>query len=366
MKISKLIFTNQNSMKKVCKLLIFTLLPQLAAAQYEKILNDPDIIWAAELDLTFRLRATNEDTVPPNDIFFWKNFDPKNPDLPRADGELLIEKMFAAADAGEWTAWHLGDSSYQILPKDFFDLHDTMIVYDVETLEESVQAVSNKFYPTEFDDLRVRQLLFFDEKLGEFGLHTFAVAPVMTKYNFRILETGGTEQDLLFNYIPFWLKLPEFSKKKSRQQPSVNDPDILWAAQLKTRGISPELEKLRTLKDFKPPVMQRLLDRFTNDPKYAATDPLGTPMTFLERKNLCFDRDTVITFDPETYEEKITVANRDIKIERVKRLRLVQNWFWDERKKRLVIRLEKFAPLLEVEWMEGRFSYDLPIFYRRL
>ena len=55
--------------------------------------------------------------------------------------------------------------------------------------------------------------------------------------------------------------------------------------------------------------------------------------------------DTVVTFDPETYEEAVKVVSNDLNIDNIHELRLVQTWFWDERKSRLYIHLDAVAPL---------------------
>jgi hypothetical protein len=72
----------------------------------------------------------------------------------------------------------------------------------------------------------------------------------------------------------------------------------------------------------------------------------------------------VVTFDPETYEEKVMVENHSITAESLYRLRLVENWFWDERKKRLKVQLVRFAPMLEVRDDMDNYRFDRPLLYR--
>ncbi|MCC6462080.1 MAG: hypothetical protein IT260_16515, partial [Saprospiraceae bacterium] len=47
-----------------------------------------------------------------------------------------------------------------------------------------------------------------------------------------------------------------------------------------------------------------------------------------------------------------------------------ENWYWDERQQRLIIRLERFAPLVErLEFQgyrrTGFSAWNRPLFYRR-
>ena len=78
-------------MKIVCCALIFALRPLILQAQYERILKNPNVIWAAEMDVTYYLRPPlPSDSVQQNDIIFWKNFDPENR-VPYEGSEMFVE-----------------------------------------------------------------------------------------------------------------------------------------------------------------------------------------------------------------------------------------------------------------------------------
>jgi len=357
-------------MKKVCYLLFFAMLPIFAEAQYERILNNLDVIWAAEMDVTYYLRPPlPTDSVQQNDIIFWKNFDLKNR-TPYEGSEMLMEKILAAARSGEWPAWQFADTVRQLSVYEVsrrLDSHDTVVTFDPVTLEEQVKMPISVCDPASFFAIRAKQLLYFDEKKGEFELLTYAVAPVRRVARDILNKSGEWKEIHLFNYVPFWLKMPDFSKKKPRKQPNINDSNISWAAQIKTLGNSPEPEKMRPFKDFKPPVMQVLLDRFRTDAKFKVYDTSDEPIPFEARHDALFAVDTVVTFDPETYEETIKIVRTERRAVNFPRLRLIQNWYWDDKKQRLVIHLQRFAPMLAVlDYMDNlRFRYYKPLFYHR-
>ena len=73
--------------------------------------------------------------------------------------------------------------------------------------------------------------------------------------------------------------------------------------------------------------------------------------------------DTVITFDPETYEEQIQVVRNDLNPEDVKRFRLKEVWFFDEESSRLQTRILGIAPLIDVNDDNGNFRYEKPMFW---
>ncbi len=73
--------------------------------------------------------------------------------------------------------------------------------------------------------------------------------------------------------------------------------------------------------------------------------------------------DTVITFDPETYEENIQVVRNDLNPEDVKRYRVKEIWFFDEESSTMQVRILGIAPLKDVNDDNGNFRYEQPMFW---
>lgn len=73
--------------------------------------------------------------------------------------------------------------------------------------------------------------------------------------------------------------------------------------------------------------------------------------------------DTVITFDPETYEEQLQVVRNDINPEDVKRFRMKEVWFFDEETSTLQVRVLGIAPLIDKNDENGNFLYEKPMFW---
>jgi len=73
--------------------------------------------------------------------------------------------------------------------------------------------------------------------------------------------------------------------------------------------------------------------------------------------------DTVVTFDPETYEEKIQIVNNDINWEDVKRFRLKEVWFFDKQTSTMNVRILGIAPMIDVKDNEGNFRFEKPMFW---
>ena len=73
--------------------------------------------------------------------------------------------------------------------------------------------------------------------------------------------------------------------------------------------------------------------------------------------------DTITTYDPDTYEEKIEVVRNDLNPEDIKRFRLKEIWFFDEESSTMQVRILGIAPLRDVLDDDGNFLYEDPMFW---
>lgn len=73
--------------------------------------------------------------------------------------------------------------------------------------------------------------------------------------------------------------------------------------------------------------------------------------------------DTVTTFDPVTYEEKIQIVRNELNPEDIKRYRVKEVWFFDEETSTMQVRILGIAPLLDVKDENGNFKYEKVMFW---
>ncbi|MEZ5039347.1 MAG: gliding motility protein GldN [Saprospiraceae bacterium] len=93
-------------------------------------------------------------------------------------------------------------------------------------------------------------------------------------------------------------------------------------------------------------------------------DKFSQKLTPDEVKAMGASVDTITTFDPVTYDEKIEIVTNDINPEDVKRFRLKEIWFFDEETSTLQVRILGIAPLLDVkDENTGEFRYEQPMFW---
>lgn len=79
--------------------------------------------------------------------------------------------------------------------------------------------------------------------------------------------------------------------------------------------------------------------------------------------NMLSKTDTVVTFDPETYEEKVQIVRNDINWEDVKRFRIKEVWFFDKETSTMQVRILGIAPMIDVKDNEGNFRFERPMFW---
>lgn len=95
----------------------------------------------------------------------------------------------------------------------------------------------------------------------------------------------------------------------------------------------------------------------TEDDKFTA------PLTPQEVASKGASIDTIITFDPETYEEQIQIVTNDLNPEDVKRYRIKEIWFFDKESSTLQVRILGIAPIIDVTDDNGNWLYEQPVFW---
>lgn len=99
-------------------------------------------------------------------------------------------------------------------------------------------------------------------------------------------------------------------------------------------------------------------------PVYSTTDDKFKKRVSTEDVlNMLSKTDTVVTFDPETYEEKVKIVRNEINFEDVKRFRVKEIWYFDKETSTMQVRIMGIAPLIDVKDNNGNFRYESPMFW---
>jgi gliding motility associated protien GldN len=74
--------------------------------------------------------------------------------------------------------------------------------------------------------------------------------------------------------------------------------------------------------------------------------------------------DTVLIFNPDTYEDEVSIVNNPVNPEDIKKYRIKEMWYFDKESSRMQVRILGIAPIKDVYDEEtGEFKYPIPLFW---
>ncbi len=231
---------------------------------------------------------------------------------------------------------------------------DTIITFDPKTYEEIIQIVNNKIDIDKIEVFRLKQILHYNSKTHQFGVSAVAIAPIANKYN---KQTGSHTCTPIF-----WMPV-----KETLEALDLNSSSVDWVKRI---GRDIDKKDLKIIKGEQNigEIFDAIIDHaIKNSEKaklYYPTNELS-PLPAEAIKSIKSASDTVITFDPETFEEIIQVSPNKFHPENIKKIRLIQNWIWDNKTQKMNIQLIAFAPVLERYDTKGTYIFSSPIFYKK-
>ncbi len=322
--------------------------------QYDRILADPTVTWAVEIELLLSpeefLNDWPADSLNRSTVLKTVNAASPDPMFPDPPG--LNERLFQVMREGRWPVFDGEDLNKPISLEALDALlgqWDTVVSFDPENYDNTSFIIQHVIAPSDCPLVRVRQLLFYREKTVEFGVLTRAIGPTLA--NGRTL---------------FWLSMPQADQPVRKSQLRLNSPEITWARRISTRAASPEIKGLPSLKRPDQRVVSDLLFQVRDHANVEVLDMDDwAPMSLEDRERIFTRVDTVVLFDPGDFEERVKVVRFELNPDVIHQLRLVEDWYWDEKRHRLLTRLVAVAPMLDVYSEDGEFRYSRPLFYRK-
>lgn len=337
-------------------LLLLLLLPNFLTAQ-SAFLQDKNIVWAAEIEQDWIIDGSSlsdEYTLGLKTLKLLRT--EQNEDY--WENSSLAELVYHAASTG---ALPIYDDMEFLQPADpvrVLSKSDTVVTFNPETYEETVRIVRTDFDGfKQFKAWRLRQVLYYNKKTPGWNTVVIAIAP--------LLQVCCNDKDSVAYKPAFWFK-------PNNERPNLGKKEIVWAKM--TRNKQPG-----TLISINQPHMLKVLDGFQNPAEHNfglfKSDPKGQfyaswedkkPMPIEDRLSLVSKIDTVVTFDPETYEEKVIIVRNDVNPADVNFIRLYQTWYWDERKNRLSICSDQVGPMVDVLDYDGNFKFSRTLYYLKI
>lgn len=198
---------------------------------------------------------------------------------------------------------------------------DTLIVFNPETFEEMVEVVVRDYTAEQVPAFRVRQLVYFDKKEGAFLTKPLAIAP--------LIKRGS-------NFSPlFWVAanvVEDFD---------LNDKHITLVKRLYAEV------NLTTIKILKSKKSQdeafELFATYIGDSKnnpyltHKLEEEGVLALNRVERAGILSSVDTIITFDPETFEEIVQVLSYSYSGKDTEKIQLIEDWSFDSKTNKIQI-----------------------------
>jgi Gliding motility associated protein GldN len=345
------------SIKTVSIVFYAFLLPLFSSAQVSDLMNNKDITWIIESNNDFMMSQAHEKVIGKqlNEIAKLKyiNLSKNNVE----DDFIFQNILMEAVKKGTLTIYQ--DSNCTI-PKTYKSLNsiDTISMFTPEPNSSGVKIIENEIDPSSIYIFRARQIVYFNAKKIQFGLRTISIA---------LIKKIADEQGNLLEWKTIcWIKATDILKEND-----LNDKDITWAQHnslsngVLISGYNFKNTLAKTLKATSDTMpmwnLQNALIERPDIPFYniESSNP-KTKLDSQERYNLHTQTDTITTL-----ENKQVVIKTLINANDYHRLKLVQNWYWNNKKQRLEIWLLAIAPVYNHNDELGNFLGYKPAFYRR-
>lgn len=323
----------------------------LASDHIDDLLDNSDITWAAEVYTDYtpnvnhfalgKKKMLERYGIPRNSFTTLKIQQQTTQDQIHLSPTTLTEEFLSMAE-----------SSQQLFK-------DAALKEPLSYDQENGTAIDLKMYANQVDMgaiqlFRVKQILHYNTKTNQLDVTPIAIAPIFSTYN---------KDGQLINTKPlFWMTIKSISQITDLNLPSIN-----WAKRI-TRSIDTKEVSVIKGKETFAEILNKILDLYIENPsssKLYRTYGKMSPLNSKEVKELKTGIDTLITFDPKTFEEHVTVVKNPVNSKTMHSIRIVQDWVWDKDKKAISIRLVAFAPLLERYDNQQNFLNSGPVFYKK-
>jgi hypothetical protein len=321
---------------KYLSLIFIVIFTDLSYAQIDKILKNKDIVWAAEVTSDLVLDDMNLAYDSAINYLYTLKYTPfKYNQLTNDDSEYLISRFS------------------EIIGNRYPARVDSITIIDPVTKQTKVSVVATN-YIGDYKIWRLREYIYYNSKTNKWASLPISVTPIST---YADEETGKRSE--------YHDKLMIENKKVN-----LNSKNITWAKRTATRlkGYNHLfIESVKVLKNTTDPIALFFYD-FKNNIKNTYYNDASIienhPMTPSVRKAIFNNIDTIVSINPNNFEQEVKVIKNDIQPSDIRNIRLVHDWYWDNKRQKLYVRLAAVAPMKE-EFMPPENIYERPLFYQK-
>jgi len=335
----------------ICLLLF---LPIPLCAQYADLLRNPDITWIAEYTTDFELNPVYNDNLGEEhnllNVIRITNDAAVNGMYPESEVAVLASRFFLdGLNSGAFECF--ADSLLQkpVSPEQLKDR-----INRPDTLPNPNHPMDTVFYinevhAAEIELFRIRLVVFYDVSKRMLDARMLAVAPMIKEHD--------EEGNLIGRRPLVWIKMPALKGKAAKKLPK----EASYIVQTRMKENAPDLDQATRIKgNFD---IQKWAAGEVSKPSHRCLSAnIFTPVSTTELTSQLFWRDTLFSSYDDQNNSGLVVIENNL-IDQVEKIRFVQNWYFDERRRAFDCRVVAVAPLAAMRDSEGNFRYYKPLFY---
>jgi|GEM_PF-3317553 len=348
-------------MNKFNVLVLFTLLSfgRISAQSIDELYEDPDIVWMVVTSEIFPLETPDYpvDKMTFVDLQITK-YEREGTPFAKEDN-LMTAQILAAMRAGNIPM--LDAKEQAIEGKDIV----TALTYPYESTNVSPSKNTNipagmaPYYAEDILDYEIQMLWYYNKKDKQLASRVIGWQPVTRDWEWY---SDGKEGE--------YTMVVDVEQLEEYPTPDLSSEHVNYAL---TCHYNFDFAEAEVIKGKLTPFFQRVFfkDILENKRPTYSDFPTTTENLFTKEAlkfNLKEMRDTIITFDPESYEETLHLIDYDrFDIEASSKFRIVQVIYFDNQNKNICSKLLSLAPLRASKIKENDGDWephiDTPIFY---
>lgn len=322
-------------------------------AQYDDLKNNPDILWIAEFSTDHHFSLTESTYFHENIKLIKFKSDPSNL-LDANKTNWLSEWLYN--DFMKKEAEYFKDPllKYKLSKKAFIDLVvdiDTVSLFDTSDFEEGVTVVSSDLDPRDIEQWEAYQIIYYDQRSTNFKTKLISLAPLIRSESGKLIPL-------------FWIKMNELFPSKF----DLNSSDIPWCILSSTRESHLDLNFIKVTKGenqfrIKQELQYQALNLSKTIKSAEGIYGMNEPLSKTEVINIYNRKDTIVKFDPDNYDEQIIINDYSLNPDDISQFRLVQLWYFDSKKRKLINQLKALAPMQRIYGEDKEYRFSKPLYY---
>ncbi len=347
------------SLHKIFPVIILLFYALSVSAQYDDLQKDKNITWMAEFfhDHSFALNKSSS-----NDLIKLIKFEGDASNFSNNNtSNWVVNWIHSGIKSNEFDFFKDANLSKALTAEEVDGLVakiDTVTTFNTDTYQEMIQIIKVELSSNDIQGLRVKQIIYYDQKQKNFNTRVVAIAPLVMEAAWKNEKSKSSTNS---DYPLLWIKMDGKLPKKFK----VKSSEINWAALVFSSKNPINLNEVKEVKisdgfDVKNRIYQQAID--FEKPITLSFDG-NEKLTREELNSIYTSKDTVITFSPDTYEEMVKIVENEIKPEDISNIRIVQEWYFDQEKNRLMNQLKAICLMTNVKDKRGKIKYWRSLYF---